>query len=103
VKTYRVSLKVNGQPVELSGFPRDFLAGSLAGGATALRGVDEVDTLKLTLRFGKVKLEVNGAKIDLIQFPNLILANTLIGVLSSLNGIEGEVKSADVKIEAIKP
>ncbi len=95
---YEVSLKVNGKPVKLSGFPRDFVAKALVGSATSLKGVDRVETLALSLKFGKIKLSVNEQAVDLIQFPTLMLANTLKGMLSVLSGVEGEINSADVKI-----
>jgi hypothetical protein len=102
VDNYEVSLKVNGNPVELSDFPRDFVARTLAGAATSLRGVEEVDSLALTLKFGKAKLSVNEKAVDLIQFPTLILASTLKGMLGVLSGVEGEIASADVKIRKIR-
>ncbi len=95
---YEVSLKVNGQPVKLSGFPRDFVAKALVGSVTSLKGVDRVESLALSLKFGKIKLSVNEQTVDLIQFPTLMLASTLKGMLSVLSGVEGEINSADVKI-----
>jgi hypothetical protein len=100
VKNYSVSLKVNGQEIELSGFPRDFVARTAAGAATSLRGVNEVNSLEMSLKFGKVKLSVNGERVGLIQFPNLILASTFIGMLKALNGVEGEVRAAELKLAA---
>jgi hypothetical protein len=99
---YEVSLKVNGNPIELSEFPRDFVARTLAGAATSLKGVNEVDSLALSLKFGKTKLSVNGHAVDLIKFPTLILASTLKGMLGVLSGVEGEISSADVKIMKIR-
>jgi len=102
VDNFGVSLKVNGNVIKLSGFPRDFVAKTLAGSATSLKGVDRVEGLALTLRFGKIKLKVNEQDVDLIQFPTLMLASTLKGMLSVLSGVEGEINTADVKIRKIR-
>jgi hypothetical protein len=102
VKKYEIKLKVNKKGIELSGFPRDFVTRTLAGSATSLRGVDEVESLELSLRFGKVKLSVNEINIELIQFPTLILANTLIGMVKSLNGVDGDVIAVDLTMKEVR-
>jgi len=98
LKSYTVSLKVNGKKIELSGFPRDFVTRTAAGAATSLRGVEEVNTLDMSLKFGKIKLDVNGEKVNLIQFPNLILASTFIGMFKALNGVDAAVTAAELKM-----
>ncbi len=97
---YQISLKVNNQPVELSGFPRDFLSRTLAGAASSLKGVDDIRSLELTMKFGKVKLAINGSPVSLKPFPTLILARTLIGMTSTLKGVEAEVVSLEIEMRA---
>jgi hypothetical protein len=98
---YDISLTVNGKIIEVTGFPKDFLTKTLVGAASSLKGVDEVDALKLSLKFGKVKMVVNSQPISLSQFPNLIIARTLVGTVSILKGVEGEVVSLEIEMKKI--
>jgi hypothetical protein len=96
---YDISLTVNGKAIEVTGFPKDFLTRTLLGAASSLKGVDEVDTLELSLKFGKVKLMVNSRPIALSQFPNIIIARTLEGMVSILKGVEGKVLSLEIELK----
>ena len=95
---YQISLDVNNQHVELSGFPRDFLIRTVLGAASSLKGVEEIDSLELTMKYGKVKLSINGSPVSLKPFPTLILARTLIGMTSVLKGVEGDVVSLEISL-----
>ena len=44
-----ITLVVNGEPVNLTPFPAKFLAGTVLGAMSALKGVDEVRTLQLRI------------------------------------------------------
>jgi hypothetical protein len=99
---YELSVTANGQPLELSGFPRDFVAKTVVGAAQSLKGVDKVEKLELTLNYGKIKMTVNDQNIPLTPFPTLILARTLIAMISTLKGVEGEVNNLEIKLKVLK-
>lgn len=101
MRDYQISLTSNGKPVNLTGFPRDYVAQTLAGAASSLKGIDEINSLELTLKFGKVKLSINGAPVSLKPFPTLILARTLIGMTSTLKGVDSEINHLEIKMTAI--
>jgi len=44
-----VKLKVNGEKIELTSFVKSFISGTIFGMVKSLRGVDEVESLKLEL------------------------------------------------------
>jgi hypothetical protein len=98
MKDYEISLSANDAPIKLSGFPKDFLINVTLGAASSLKGVNEIETLELTLRFGKVKMAVNGNPIPLVPFPTLIIGRTLIAIVSTLKGVEGNVTSLEIKM-----
>ena len=49
----RVSLYINGMPVELSSFPRNFITSTLLGMVSSLKGVGKVERLDIFLRRGE--------------------------------------------------
>ena len=98
---YKATLTVNGQPIELTGFPEEFLAKTLAGAVSSLKKTEEIKNLELTMAFGKVKLNLNGNAIPLGPFPNLVITNTLIGLVATLKGVEGKVTNIDIKMQTV--
>ena len=100
MKDYNLSLAANGKPIELTGFPQDFVIKTLIGMVSSLKGVQEINSLELTLRYGKVKLSINGNPISVGPFPTLITAKTLIAIASTLKGVENEITSLEIKMEA---
>ncbi len=100
MKNYNLSLTTGGKLIELSGFPQDFVIKTVIGMVSSLKGVQEIDTLELTLRFGKVKLSINGKPISVGPFPTLITAKTLIAITSTLKGVGDEVTNLEIKMEA---
>ena len=101
MKDYEISLSANDSAVKLSGFPEDYLTRITLGAAHSLKGVNEIETLELTLRFGKVKLAINGQPISLVPFPTLIIGKTLIAIVSTLKGVEGDVNSLEIKMRQL--
>ncbi len=98
---YKASLTVNGNPVELTGFPLEFVTKTLAGAISSLKETDEIRDLDLTMGFGKVKLFLNGRQVSLKPFPTLIFASTLSGMVAPLKGVEGKVNSLEIKMQAV--
>jgi len=91
---FEVELWINNDPIELNAFVEGFLARTVIGAASSLKGVADVQNLELYLESGDVNVIVNGKEIPLTPFPNDIIANTLIGLVSSLKGVD--------KIEVLK-
>jgi hypothetical protein len=97
---YKAALTVNDKAIEITGFPEEFLAKTLAGAVSSLKKAEEIKNLELTMAFGKVKLNVNGNQIPLGPFPNLVITNTLIGMVATLKGVEGKVTTLEIKMQA---
>ena len=95
----RVYLNVNGREIALSGFPEEYLRKTICGAASSLEKVGDIDTLDVTLSFGKVKIKVNNNEIPLKPFPKLIIANTLIAIVSTLKGVDEKITSLHVTVQ----
>lgn len=100
-ENFKATLAVNGNLIELTGFPEEYLASTLAGAVSSLKHTEEIKKLELTVNYGKVKLNLNGNQVPLGPFPTLMIANTLIGMVSTLKGVEGKVTSLEIKMQAM--
>jgi hypothetical protein len=98
---YKAALKVNGNEIDLTGFPEEFVAKTVAGAVSSLKKVEEIKELDLTMNFGKVKIFVNRNQVPIGPFPTLIFVNTLAGMVATLKGVEGKVTSLEIKMQAI--
>jgi hypothetical protein len=97
-QSFRAELTVNDSAVELNPFVEQFLARTVAGGVSALRGAEDINRLDLLVKGGDIKLVVNGDEIPLTPFPADIIRATVIGLVSSLKGV-GEVKSLRIGVK----
>ncbi len=88
MKELNTELHVMGKAVELNHFAGQFLAHTVVGAASSLKGVDEVKTLELRRNGGDITLTVNGSEIELSKFPHKIIDGTLKGLIGSLKDIE---------------
>ncbi len=95
---FQISLTVNAKPIELTGFPGEFMAKTIAGSISSLKQSEEIKKLEITLNYGKVKVTLNGNEIRLGPFPTLMFANTMTGMVSTLKGVEGKVTSLEIKM-----
>ena len=93
-------LLVNQTPIELTEFPGEFLAKTVVGAVSALKGTGEIQSLELHLEQGKVRIIVNGTELALSPFPNDIIARTLTGLVSSLKGVD-RIESLEVSVKAL--
>ena len=98
---YKAALTVNGKSIELTGFPEEFLAKTLAGAVSSLKKTEEIKNLELTMGFGKVKLNLNGNQVPLGPFPNLVITNTLVGLVATLKEVEGKVTNLEIRMQAV--
>ena len=91
-------LVVNNQSIELNPFAQEFLARTVLGGISSLRGAENIRDLELYLERGDVKLVVNGEELPLTPFPRDIITSTMIGLVSSLKGM-GKIDGVKISLK----
>jgi hypothetical protein len=98
-KNFRAELVVNKVPVKLNPFAEQFLARTVVGAVSSLKGSEDIRDLELHLERGDVKLVVNGNELPLTPFPKEIFTNTITGLVSSLKGV-GKIDSLKIDVKA---
>ncbi len=91
-------LTVNNTPVELNQFTEQFLAGTVVGGVSSLRGAESIREIDLRLERGDVTVVVNGNQLPVTPFPGEIITNTITGLVSTLKGV-GNTESIRIYVE----
>lgn len=86
-KNPRAELAVNEVSIKLNPFAEQFLARTVVGAVSSLRGTEDIRELELYLTQGDVRLVVNGNELPLTPFPKEIFTNTITGLVSSLKGV----------------
>jgi hypothetical protein len=97
---FKAGLWVNGLAVDLNPFVEEFLARTVTGAVSSLKGAEDIQSLELYLEQGEISIIVNGNEISLTPFPSDIIASTVTGLVSSLKGI-GKVKNLRVDVRAL--
>ena len=92
-------LTVNNVSVELNAFAEHFLARTVFGAVSSLRGAESIRDLELHLERGEVKAVVNGNEIPITPFPRDIITGTITGMVSSLKGV-GKIDSLKITVKA---
>jgi len=92
-------LWVNNVSIALNPFAEEFLARTVIGAVSSLKGAENVRDLELHMEGGDVKIAVNGRELVITPFPRDIITSTIIGLVSSLKGIN-KVDSLRVKVKA---
>lgn len=92
-------LEVNNVSVELNPFAEQFLARTVVGAVSSLKGAETIRDLELYLGPGDIKLVVNGNELTLTPFPREIITNTITGLVSSLKGID-KIDSLKINVKA---
>lgn len=98
--SFKAELWGNGVSIDLNPFVEEFLARTVAGAVSSLKGVEEVRSLELRLERGDVSIIVDRNELVLTSFVNDIVASTLIGLVSALRGVD-KVESLRITIEAV--
>jgi len=98
-KNLSTELAVNKVPVKLNPFAEQFLARTVVGAVSSLKGTEDIRDLELHLERGDVKLILNRNDVPLTPFPKEILTNTIIGLVSSLKGV-GKIDSLKIDVKA---
>ena len=99
VKSFGAVLEVNNVSVELNAFAEQYLARTVVGAVSSLKGTEDISGLGLYLEGGDIKLVVNGNELPLTPFPKEIITKTIIGMVSSLKGIS-EIDSLKINVKA---
>lgn len=95
---FEAELQVNNVSIDLNPFSEQFLARTVAGAVSSLRGAEDMRSLELHLEQGDVRIFVNGDELPLTPFPNDIFASTMVGLVSSLKGV-GKIDSLNVSVQ----
>jgi hypothetical protein len=98
-KNLGAKLAVNKASVKLNPFAEQFLARTVVGAASSLKGTEDIREMELYLAQGDVGLVINGSEVPLTLFPKEILTNTITGLVSSLKGV-GKIDSLKITIKA---
>ncbi|MFO7711583.1 MAG: hypothetical protein R6V51_00025 [Dehalococcoidia bacterium] len=96
---FKATLMVNNEPIELNPFTEQFLARTVLGAVSSLRGAEDVHKLEMHLERGDVEIYVNGSQLPVTPFPGDIMTNTIKGLVSTLKGV-GEIESVHVEVKA---
>lgn len=86
-KSLKAELVVNKASVKLNPFAEQFLARTVVGAVSSLKGVGDIRNMELYLEQADVKLIINGNELSLTPFPKEILTNTITGLVSPLRGV----------------
>ncbi len=98
-KDFKAELVVNNEPIELNPFTEQFLARTVSGAVSSLRGGEDIGKLELYLEPGNVRVIVNGDELPVTPFPRDIMSGTVVGMVSSLKGVD-KAERITIKIEA---
>ena len=98
-KNLGAELEVNNVSVELNPFVEEFLARTVVGAVSSLKGAENIWDLDLYLERGEVKLVVNGNALRLTPFPKDIITGTITGLVSSLKGVD-KIDSLKINVKA---
>jgi len=96
---FETKLQVNNVSIELNPFVEEFLARTVAGAGSSLKGVENIQKLELYLEQGDIKIVADGNELPLTPFPKDVITNTLIGLVSSLKGV-GKIDSLQISVKA---
>jgi len=96
---FKAELMVNNESIELNPFTEQFLARTVLGAVSTLRGAEDVHKLEMHLERGDVVIFVNGSQLPVTPFPRDIITNTVTGLVSTLKGV-GEIESVHVEVKA---
>ena len=97
---YKAKLRVNKITVDMNDFVEDFLAHTVVGMASSLRGVDKIQNLEMHQEKGKVTIKVNGEETPLTLFPNDVIYTTLTALISTLKDIDKNIDTWDITVTA---
>jgi len=95
---FKATLQINDESVEINPFIENFLARTVIGAVSSLKGTEDVQNLECRLAQGDLELIVDGSEIPLTTFPRDIITNTIVGLVSSLKGVD-KIDSLEINIK----
>jgi|YelNatPaOPRAMG01_1025707.scaffolds.fasta_scaffold57164_2 hypothetical protein len=96
-KNLRAELQVNSISVELNPFTEQFLARTIVGAVSSLKGAEVIETLEVVLEKSDLRIVVNSNELQLTPFPKDIIVNTIKGMVSSLKGV-GKIDTLRMRV-----
>ena len=84
----KVTLSVNGSPVDIVEFVQEFIQQVVSGMLSTLKGIGDIHSAHLACDGDEVVISVNGAIVPSNQFVNRFIGNTVNGMVGSLKGVE---------------
>lgn len=96
--TKRVSLLVNGQPIELDYFVLGFIDHTINGMLLALEGTGEIENADISIEGDRVTVSLNNSAVPANPFVQKIFKSTIAGMVSTLKGV-GEINTVRIHIE----
>jgi len=90
-------LAINNTSIELNPFAEQFLARTVFGAISSLRGAESIRNLELYLERGDVRAVVNGNEIPVTPFPRDVITSTITGLVSALKGV-GKIDSVKISV-----
>jgi hypothetical protein len=95
----KVSLTVNGNPIELNPFVEGYVYHIAAGILNSLKGTSAIKKLDLDIDSdGLVTAVLNGSAVPVNIFVMEIIRNTLAGMVSNLKGVEKQMSTFALRV-----
>ena len=82
-----VRLTINDSPVPIADFVQVFIKSVVTGMLSTLKGVDEIQSVNLSIDGREVVINVNDTAVPSNDFVDMFIRNTVIGMVTSLKGV----------------
>lgn len=93
----RVSLSVSGAAIQIDGFTLAFVENVVVAMLAALKGVEEVRSVHLSVRGDTVDIKLDNAPVPLNPFASRFIKNTVLGMVSPLKGV-GQIDGLEISL-----
>jgi hypothetical protein len=95
----KVSLTVNGNPIELNPFVEGYVYHIAAGILNSLKSTGKIKKLDLDIDSdGLVTVVLNGKAVSVNVFVMEIIRNTMAGMVKDLKGVEKEMSTFSLRV-----
>ncbi len=96
----KVSLNVNGNPIDLNPFVEGYVYYIAAGIISSLKDTKPIKTLDLDIDSdGLLTITLNGTGVSVNEFVMEIVRNTLSGMVSELKGVNSEMRTLSISVK----